>query len=26
VRAVVPDSEVGQQWQRGQLPVPVFSK
>ena len=24
VRAVVPDSEAGQQWQRGQLPVPVF--
>lgn len=24
VRAVVPESESGQQWQRGQLPVPVF--
>ena len=24
VRAVVPDSEAGQQWQRGQLPVPLF--
>ena len=26
VRAVVPDSEIGQQWQRGQLPVPAFDK
>ncbi len=24
VRAVVPDSDAGQQWARGQLPVPVF--
>ena len=24
VRAAVPDSETAQQWQRGQLPVPVF--
>jgi len=24
VRAVVPDSDTGQQWQRGQLPVPVY--
>lgn len=26
VRAVVPDSEDAQQWQRGQLPVPVFER
>ena len=26
VRAAVPDSETGQQWKRGQLPVPVFSE
>lgn len=24
VRAVVPDSETGQQWQRGQLPIPTY--
>lgn len=24
VRAVVPDSDAGQQWQRGQLPVPIY--
>ncbi len=26
VRAVVPDSDDAQQWQRGQLPVPVFGR
>lgn len=24
VRTVVPDSDAGQQWQRGQLPVPIY--
>lgn len=26
VRSVVPDSETGKSWQRGQLPVPVFNR